>query len=90
MKKIRMNVSGRVQGVGFRFMTKMVADELSITGFARNEDDGTVTIEAVGEDVNIKRFIQKVKASPSPYGRVNHCTFEEDPTIKVTQRFLSL
>ena len=90
MKKIRMSVAGRVQGVGFRFMTKMIADELGITGFARNEDDGSVTIEAVGPEDKINLFIQKVKASPSPYGRVNHFEIEEDFQIKETSRFSSL
>lgn len=64
MKKVRMNVAGRVQGVGFRFMTKIIADELGITGFARNEDDGSVTIEAVGPEDKINLFIQKVKPPP--------------------------
>lgn len=90
MKKIRMNVAGRVQGVGFRFMTKIIADELGITGFARNEDDGSVTIEAVGPEDKINLFIQKVKASPSPYGRVNHFEIEEDFQIKETSRFSAL
>ena len=30
MEKLRMNVQGRVQGVGFRYMTKMVADRKSV------------------------------------------------------------
>ncbi len=90
MKKIRMSVAGRVQGVGFRFMTKMIADELGITGFARNEDDGSVTIEAIGPEDKINLFIQKVKASPSPYGRVNHFEIEEDFQIKETSRFSAL
>lgn len=40
MEKLRMNVQGRVQGVGFRYMTKMVADQLGVTGSVKNEDDG--------------------------------------------------
>ncbi|RCT69432.1 acylphosphatase, partial [Enterococcus faecium] len=32
MRKVKMNVQGRVQGVGFRYMTKMVADQLGVTG----------------------------------------------------------
>lgn len=31
MRKVKMNVQGRVQGVGFRYMTKMVADQLGVT-----------------------------------------------------------
>ena len=47
-KKIRMNVSGRVQGVGFRYMTKIVADKIGVTGAIWNEIDGSVSIEAMG------------------------------------------
>ncbi|WP_172457948.1 acylphosphatase, partial [Enterococcus faecalis] len=52
MEKLRMNVQGRVQGVGFRYMTKMVADQLGVTGSVRNEDDGSVSITAIApEDI---------------------------------------
>ena len=56
MKKIKMNVQGRVQGVGFRYMTKIVADQLGITGTVKNEEDGSVTIEACGDEETIKRM----------------------------------
>ncbi|HPI99987.1 MAG TPA: acylphosphatase [Enterococcus sp.] len=88
MKKIRMNVQGRVQGVGFRFSTKMLADELGIFGSAMNEDNGSVTIEAMGDDGVIDTFIEKVKASPAPYGRVTFYTIEENATITERDRFV--
>ena len=74
MRKVRMRVTGRVQGVGFRFMTKMVADQLGIWGCATNEDDGSVVIEAMGPDEALESFIEKVKASPAVYthGRSYH------------------
>ncbi|WP_316399902.1 acylphosphatase, partial [Enterococcus faecium] len=68
MRKVKMNVQGRVQGVGFRYMTKMVADQLGVTGTVKNEDDGSVTIEAIGNDDIIQKFIEEVKKSPSPSG----------------------
>ncbi|MFD1429882.1 acylphosphatase [Lacticaseibacillus mingshuiensis] len=67
-----MLVSGRVQGVGFRWMAKMVADKLQITGKVENRDDGSVYIEAVGEPVNMAKFAAAIKASPTPSGRVDH------------------
>lgn len=69
MRKVKMNVQGRVQGVGFRYMTKMVADQLGVTGTVKNEDDGSVTIEAIGNDDIIQKFIEEVKKSPSPRDR---------------------
>ncbi|OJG26850.1 acylphosphatase [Enterococcus caccae] len=77
-----MNVQGRVQGVGFRYMTKMVADELNIRGTVRNEDDGSVAIEALGPNDTIDLFIQKVKASPSPAGRVTYVDIQDDPFME--------
>ena len=44
-----IHVFGHVQGVNFRQSTRDLALSLGITGFARNEDDGTVTIEATGD-----------------------------------------
>lgn len=82
MRKVRMNVQGRVQGVGFRYMTKMVADELNIYGTVRNEDDGSVSIESLGDDEAMKRFIQKIKDSPSPAGRVTFVDIQEDPLME--------
>ena len=37
MRKVKMNVQGRVQGVGFRYMTKMVADQLGVTGTVKTK-----------------------------------------------------
>ena len=41
-------IHGRVQGVFFRQSTRQQAQQLGLTGYARNNADGTVTIEAEG------------------------------------------
>lgn len=87
MRKVRMNVNGRVQGVGFRYTTKIVADQLGVRGAVWNEDNGSVSIEAIAEDEVMEVFIQKIKASPSPSGRVTSFTMEEDPSIKERKKF---
>lgn len=89
MRKVRIRVEGRVQGVGFRFSTKMVADELGITGVVRNEDDGSVSMEACGEDHALETFIQRVKESPSPAGSVSNIQVEDDPSIKECKKFIA-
>jgi len=89
MRKVRMNVNGRVQGVGFRITTKMLADQLGVYGSARNEDDGSVTIEAMGEDEVIELFIQKIKESPTPAGRVSNFDLEEDASITERDSFVT-
>jgi len=44
----RWLVSGRVQGVGFRYFVQRKAEELAVEGWARNLDDGCVEVYAVG------------------------------------------
>lgn len=67
---ISLRVWGRVQGVGFRYFTKVEADQLGITGYVQNKLDGSVYTVAQGNPIVLKQFIQKVKQSPSPYGKV--------------------
>lgn len=81
MRKITLHVDGRVQGVGFRYMTKMVADQLAIGGTVRNQADGSVLITASGTDEAMATFIAKVKASPSPVGKVTFFELRETPTL---------
>lgn len=71
MKTIKMQVYGLVQGVGFRFSTKKIADQLGIKGIVMNRSDGSVYIEAQSNPMNLEYFISQVKLSPSPSGRVD-------------------
>ncbi len=43
-------VSGRVQGVGFRYTASHAARMLGLTGWVRNDASGTVTMELQGEE----------------------------------------
>jgi acylphosphatase len=70
MKKKIIVVKGRVQGVGFRYVTKQLADELEIKGTVANQDDGSVYIEAQGSDEQMKHFITKLKNNPTPFSKV--------------------
>ncbi len=57
MQTIRINISGRVQGVWFRASTKHKAQEFDITGWVKNEPDGMVTIEATGEQAALDQLV---------------------------------
>lgn len=87
MKKIRIQVQGRVQGVGFRYTTKLLADRMGIQGSVKNESDGSVTIEAIGEEKQVDAFVEAVKGSPSPSGKVTSTKIQEDPSIKERTSF---
>jgi acylphosphatase len=65
MKQVSIQVSGKVQGVYFRASAKEKADELNITGFVRNEQDGSVYIEAEGHDDSLKKFIEWCHQGPA-------------------------
>ena len=67
----QIRVWGRVQGVGFRFFTQQLAIQLDITGTVQNKMDGSVLAVAQGEADTVYHFIERVKASTSPYGRVD-------------------
>ncbi len=58
MIDLKINVSGKVQGVWFRAKTKEKADELGVFGFVQNENDGSVYIEVSGETNTVYKFIQ--------------------------------
>ena len=48
---------GRVQGVGFRYTAQQLAREHGLTGWARNNADGTVSVEVQGSVMGIKRMM---------------------------------
>ncbi|MBA2283238.1 MAG: acylphosphatase [Acidimicrobiia bacterium] len=52
----RFRVSGRVQGVFYRASAEREATRLGVAGFARNERDGTVTVEAEGPPDAVARL----------------------------------
>lgn len=58
MKHLNIKICGKVQGVFFRVTAKEKAEQLGISGFARNESDGSVYIEAEGDKVNLDKFIK--------------------------------
>jgi len=65
MKHLNIKIYGLVQGVFFRANAKKQADKLNITGFARNEPDGSVYIEAEGEEHNLNKFLKWCNIGPS-------------------------
>ena len=53
--------SGRVQGVGFRYMTLQTAREYEVAGLVRNLSDGRVELEAEGREGEVRDFIAAVE-----------------------------
>ena len=64
MKNLSIKIFGRVQGVFFRAETKKKAEELGLAGFTKNERDGTLLIEAEGEERLLRDFLDWCKKGP--------------------------
>ena len=60
MIRKRLQFYGRVQGVGFRYTAIRAANSLGVSGWVRNERDGSVTIEAQGSEAAIEKMIQTI------------------------------
>lgn len=63
-KGVHLKVHGRVQGVFYRQSTRDKAVTLGLRGWVRNEDDGTVVIQAFGDDTGLEQFIAWTKVGP--------------------------
>ena len=63
--KVNLTISGKVQGVGFRYFVLREAQKLGINGWVSNKSNGNVEAFAQGEKADLERFIAKVKEGPS-------------------------
>ena len=89
LKRIHVFVSGRVQGVAFRWVTIDVANQLNVVGWVRNLYDGRVEVMAEGEEGILNQFIEFLKKGPR-YAKVKDIEIEwlestgEFSTFKIT------
>ncbi len=58
--RYRLRFFGYVQGVGFRYTAQHAAEMLGLTGYVKNEYDGSVSCEVQGEKEVIDRFIELI------------------------------
>ncbi len=75
-RHLKIRVTGRVQGVFYRDSARSEARRLGVTGYARNERDGSVTIEAVGEEKALQLFVEWCRRGPR-WARVDEVWTEE-------------
>lgn len=60
----RLLITGRVQGVGFRFYFERAARERGVRGWVRNRRDGSVEAVIQGEDAAVAAMIEWAKRGP--------------------------
>ncbi|MHA1650902.1 MAG: acylphosphatase [Candidatus Helarchaeota archaeon] len=75
LKRIHVYISGRVQGVAFRWVTEDVARQLGVVGWVRNLRDGRVEVLAEAPEDVLKEFIKFLKRGPR-YARVTDIQIE--------------
>lgn len=78
IRRIKLNVDGAVQGVGFRFYIARHAQELGVCGYVRNMPDGSVEIVAEGPENRLRALAEHAERGPS-MSRVTDCDLEWAP-----------
>ena len=88
--RVRALVEGRVQGVFFRDSMRQRAEQLGLTGIARNLSDGSVEVVFEGEEANVEAALDFLRLGP-PLARVERvevtrgaCT-DEFSSFRVTR-----
>jgi acylphosphatase len=74
-RMLRVVVSGRVQGVGFRWHVREAARRAGVTGWVRNRPDGTVEVQVAGVAHAVDAVLEAVRRGP-PAARVEHVKIE--------------
>lgn len=77
--------SGYVQGVGFRYRAYHAAQSLGLTGWVRNEWDGTVEMEVQGEPASINKMI--VMINQGTYVMIENVDMKEIPVEEHERSF---
>jgi acylphosphatase len=78
-KHLDIKVFGRVQGVNFRSAAETKAADLGIAGFIKNEADGSLYLEAEGEEAELRNFVDWCKTG-TPWSEVERVEVSEGGT----------
>ena len=65
MHRVRVDIRGNVQGVGFRMYVVRRARALGLTGWVRNREDGSVEVEAEGSRDSLERLVADLEVGPT-------------------------
>ena len=83
----RYRYVGQVQGVGFRWTSQRVAKELGVTGWVRNEDDGSVTLVLQGTQDQLGAFATKLANNLTSYARYTVSDRQDEPVVSGEKDF---
>jgi acylphosphatase len=81
---VRLIITGRVQGVGYRAWTVHTARKLGLVGWARNLTDGSVEVLAQGARANVESLVAACQAGP-PSARVTEVNSTPVAAVDLTE-----
>ena len=61
MRRVKVKIHGKVQGISFRAFVRNHAKKLNLNGFVKNLDDGTAEAVFEGEDKSIEKILELCK-----------------------------
>lgn len=77
--------TGSVQGVGFRYRAQYAANGLRVTGWVKNEWDGSVSMEAQGSEEQINEMLKLI--NQGSYIRIDRMEYHEIPVVEDERSF---
>jgi len=83
MKNYRIRITGKVQGVFFRASTFRMANEFELTGWVKNENDGSVLISVDGQTAKLNQLLDWCKEGPE-FARVYSVDFQVGEPVGFT------
>ncbi|MFQ6616172.1 MAG: acylphosphatase [Fidelibacterota bacterium] len=75
---VAIRIEGRVQMVGFRWFVRQWADDLGLSGWVRNNPDGSVGVEVEGNKEKVETLVTYLKEGPK-LARVEHVKVDSKP-----------
>lgn len=82
----RIVFHGRVQGVGFRYTARLAAENLGLTGWVKNDWDGTVLMEVQGREMLVNKLL--VRLNTDRFIRVEWMDTKDIPVEEGEKRFI--
>jgi acylphosphatase len=84
LSRVRLRVSGFVQGVNFRYYARQRAQSLGLSGWVRNCPDGTVEADVQGDEEGVQAFVSWARQGPSMAHVENVSLEREEPDETLT------
>lgn len=86
IRTVKVNITGYVQGVGFRYFALQEARNSNVKGYVKNLYDGSVEVVAQGEELEVARYLSVLKEGPR-FGHVDEFNTEEVISDNLYQNF---